>query len=225
MRNIVSTNAGADVDEEYAEAVERLLLSLSPERETTQRNKDGQTDYYVRLYTYPAPGSGETVWAVEYVDPASRELEETASQVEAAERYEESVRDTAGNMDVDGDGFIERFTTTDVDGVPGPLPELPEVTPQDLYGLLDTQDRDAALYLALADDDSPADLTVKSGPAAGIDPAHVVLTRTQLLKDLYLPDDVTSDRLPEDGHEIGFRAYECKNAVHAAADALLPQGL
>ncbi|MGW3154611.1 hypothetical protein [Streptomyces sp. NPDC001089] len=229
MRTITSSYVSADVDDEYAEAVEQLLPSLTPQRETTQKNKHGQTDYWVRLFTYPAPGSEEAVWAVHYVDPVTRELEETASRDEATERYEELVHENASNMTVDGDGFIERFTTTDVDGVPGPLPDLPEVEHDTLYDLLDSG-RDTALYLALSEEDAVDDLTLKIGPTADIASDHVVLTRTQLLKDLGLPDDVTStenaaEHLPEYGLEIGFRAHDARTAVHAAADALLPHGL
>ncbi|MFE9437020.1 hypothetical protein [Streptomyces sp. NPDC006640] len=228
MRNIVSTNSGADVDENYADAVQRELESAQPERETTQLDDGGQTAYWVRLYSYPAPGSGETVWAVDYNDPVSRELEETASHAEATERYEEFVRDSAENLTVDNNGFVERFTTTDVAGVPGPLPDLPEVTHEDLDALLDAP-VDTALYLALADDDSADYLAVKRGPLAGVDPAHVIMTRTHLVTDLGLSDDATSataqDRLNDAAMEMGFRAWESRHRVRGAADALLPDGI
>jgi hypothetical protein len=117
LRNVISTNAGSDVSKEYAEAVADLV-DTSPERET-YRLSDGQKDYRIALVSYPRPGTGEEVWAVDYHDPASRELEETGSRREAEDRYEELVHNDAQYLDVDKDGNPEIFDATDVAGVPG----------------------------------------------------------------------------------------------------------
>ncbi|RNF86756.1 hypothetical protein, partial [Streptomyces botrytidirepellens] len=120
MRNVITTNATPEVREEYAEQIELLLTKTNPLRETTQANKAGQIDFWVRLYSYPAPGTGVKTWAVDYHDPASRELEESTSHEEADERYEEHVRAAAKILEFDHDGKQIPFTSTDVEGVPGP---------------------------------------------------------------------------------------------------------
>ncbi|MBC2869787.1 hypothetical protein [Streptomyces mexicanus] len=225
MRNVVSSITSTDVAEEYAEQVEALIEKLRPERETTQVNEWGQTEYYVRLYTYEAPGSGETMWAVDYSDPAIRELEESASHEEAEARYVELVRDSAENLGIDGDGFQERFTTTDVDGVPGPLPELPTVDPDEVSGLLD-EDGTPVLYLERTDGD---ELALRTGQADQVDKDHVVLTRAEVLESLDLADGetrITSDHaaraLWDYGMQTSLIAYRLNDTVKAVADSLFP---
>ncbi|MEU5099770.1 hypothetical protein [Streptomyces sp. NPDC020996] len=212
MRNVISSSSRADVGEEYAEQVEQLLSS--PERETTQVNEWGQTDFYVRLHTYAAPGTGETMWAVDYSDPVSRELEETASREEAVARYVELVRDAAENLGTDREGLQERFTTTDVDGVPGPLPALPEVTPDQVEDLLD-KPGDPVLYLDLDEDGDPVVLT---GQRAQAPQEQVLLTRADVVRELRLDDD--ADRAVDAGMELSLIAHEAKGKVRAVADVL-----
>ncbi|MER6684607.1 hypothetical protein [Streptomyces olivaceoviridis] len=223
MRNVISTNSSADVSEEYAEQVEQLLESLTPERETTQDDELGQAALFIRLYTYEAPGSGETMWAVDYSDPASRELEETTDPAEAAARYEEAVRDSARNLGYDREGNLQRFTTTDVDRVPGPLPDLPDVTPDDVEALID-QDGTPVLYLTLDGDET----VVKVGQAEQAPAGQVLLTREQVLHDLALSDDqgrVTvgaASREPAYGVMVSFLADKASQEVQSAADCLFP---
>lgn len=224
MRNVISTHSSADVSEEYAEQVEQLLKSLTPERETTQNDELGQAAFFIRLYTYEAPGSGETMWAVDYSDPASRELEETTDPAEAAARYEEMVRDSARYLGYDRDDHLQRFTTTDVDGVPGPLPDLPNVTPDDVEALID-QDGTPVLYLTLDEDDEPV---VKVGQADQAPAGQVLLTREQVLHDLALSDGrgrVTAgaaSREPAYGVMLTFLAAKASQKVQGAADCLFP---
>jgi hypothetical protein len=228
MRNVITTNSSPDVSDEYAEEVDRLLEKLHPERETTQVNQWGQTAFYLRLYTYEAPGTGETMWAVDYNDPASRELEEIASHAEAVAHYEESVRFAAGNLGIDDDGCQERFTTTDVAGVPGPLPELPEVTADQVENLLN-QSGTPVLYLARTEEGEGDDLVVEIGQAAKVEGARVVLTRSQVLTELGLDDDavrVTSfsaaGLVDSYGVLIGYLAHKADEAAKFAADSLFP---
>lgn len=183
MRNVISSVTSSDVSDEYAEQVERLIAAQLPQRETTQVDQGGETVFHVRLHTYEAPGSGETKWAVDYSDPAVRELEESDSEAEADARYEDLVRDAAENLGTDGDGYEERFAVTDVDGVPGPLPELPDVTPEHVEKLLD-EAGDAVLYLALDDGDP----VLRIGQADQVDSNVTVLTRSEVLDELRLSD-------------------------------------
>ena len=125
MRRVISTNASPEVSDDYADQVRELLDSpkglrgaADLHRETTQKNRYGQADFHLRVYSYPAPGSGEETWAVDYSDPASREVEECASQAEAEAHYEEQVRFAATNLGWDREGNEQRFATSDVDGVP-----------------------------------------------------------------------------------------------------------
>lgn len=228
MRNVITTNSASDVSEEYAEQVNQLLKSLRPERETTMDNEPGQSELYVRLYTYEEPGTSETMWAVDYSDPASRELEETASGEEAVARYEEFVRDAADLLGIDGDGLQERFTTTDVAGVPGPLPDLPEVTADMVEKLLDEPGA-PVLYLARAEDDEDDDVIAQIGQSAWVDKRHVVLTREHVLGQLGLEDGqtpvtsaVASRRVEMYKALIGFLAHTAEKAAPAAADSLFP---
>jgi hypothetical protein len=221
MRNVISTNSRADVSEEYADQVEQLLTSLTPERETTQVNEWGQTDFFIRLYSYEAPGSGETMRAVDYSDPASRELEETADSAEAHARYEQVVHDSAKILGLDRNGNIKRFTETDVEGVPGPLPELPDVTADDVETLID-QEGTPVLYLTLEDDEP----VVRTGQADQVPAGQVLLTRAQVLHDLSLNDDrgrVTVDiagQVPAYGVMLAFFADKASTEVQGAADQL-----
>ncbi|MFF9158282.1 hypothetical protein ACF1AB_39345 [Streptomyces sp. NPDC014846] len=221
MRNVISTHSRADVSEEYAEQVDKVLDAYSAERSTTSDNQWGQTDFSVRLYTYEAPGTGETMWAVDYIDPATRELEETPSREEAVARYEELVRDAADNLGIDDDGYQERFTTTDVDGVPGPLPKLPTVTTSQVDRLLDA-DGTPVLYLDLDDDGAPV---LRIGPASEVPEDQVVLTRSQVLDKLHLNDTegrVTSGTVDKElDMEFSLIALDAtKEGVRAAADVL-----
>ncbi|MGW6796836.1 hypothetical protein [Streptomyces chartreusis] len=228
MRNVISTSSRSDVSEEYAERVDDLLPSLHRERETTQANLYGQIDFYVRLYTYPAPGTGTTMWAVDYSDPVSRELEETESYAEAMARYEEFVRDAAANLGIVGDGLQERFTTTDVDGVPGPLPELPAVTTDLVEDLLD-QPGNPALYLVRSESGTGDEVCLQTGQEAWIDRRHVVLTRAQALTELGLDDGtsrITSEsaahHAPDYAYLIRYVAHRAEETLESAADALFP---
>ncbi|MEW2498192.1 hypothetical protein AB0942_32350 [Streptomyces nodosus] len=227
MWNVISTVSSSDVDEEYAEQVDALIEILdrqrAAERETTQVDKYGQTGLSIRLYTYEAPGSGGTRWAVDYNDPAVRELEETDSRDEANARYEELVRDAAGNLGIDGDGYQERFSVTDVDGTPGPLPTLPTVGTSDVETLLD-EDGTPVLHLHRTDDD---ELTLRTGQDDQVDSTHVVLTRAAVLKQLSLTDGetrvtsaVAARTVWEYGMNLSLVAHETRDAVKAAADAL-----
>lgn len=132
MRNIATTNSTSDVTDEYADAVQDLIAAAGPDRETTQKNRNGELTFYIRLYGYQAPelvdgtqqvaeDGGEYRWAVDYFDSASRELEEFDTEEEATGHYLDQVRVAAGNLGVDENHEQIRFTTTDVEGVPGPL--------------------------------------------------------------------------------------------------------
>ncbi|MFD3850730.1 hypothetical protein ACFWVB_33330 [Streptomyces microflavus] len=179
MRNIVSTNAGSRVPDEYAEQVQALIEGERPDRKTEQ----GQ-DFYVRLYSFLAPGTGAQRWAVDYHDEASRELEEYDTEAEAEARYEEMVRDAATLMGEDRDGNLTRFTVTDVDGVPGPLPELPGIDTDDVSKLIDARSEEPVMYLERSEDGTGDELTLDVGPAADVSYYQVVLTRAEVLGHL-----------------------------------------
>ncbi|MFE1075176.1 hypothetical protein ACFW5W_28655 [Streptomyces sp. NPDC058783] len=216
MRNVISTNSSTDVSEEYAEQVERLLAAQAAQRETTQVNEWGQTDLHVRLHTYEAPGSGETMWAVDYSDPVSRELEETGSFEEADARYEELVRDSAENLGTDDDGLQERFAVTDVDGVPGPLPKLPDVDPEQVDELLD-EEGDPVLYLALDDDGDPV---LRIGQTDQADSTTTVLTRSQILDELNLNDGDGRVTAAYAAREVDDFAMQADYIAHAGTEAV-----
>ncbi|MFC7872050.1 hypothetical protein ACFUS2_12995 [[Kitasatospora] papulosa] len=190
--NVISTNAGTDVGEEYAAGVDALIRASSPDRETTQADRFGEITLTIRLYAYNAPDTGEERWAVDYNDPASRELEEYDTETQAEERYEEMVRDAARVLSVDIDGVEERFTSTDVDGVPGPLPELPSVTPSDICTLLDQQSEEPVLYVERTEDGEGDEVRLAFGPAAYTNHSHILLTREEVLEALQVSDDVES---------------------------------
>jgi antitoxin (DNA-binding transcriptional repressor) of toxin-antitoxin stability system len=118
-RNVISTNAHIDVTDDYADQVREILDNPGAliERETCQRNEHGQIDYYTRVVSYDAGGGAR--WAVDYFDPASREVEEFDDQAAAEARYEEMVRASAGDLGYDYEGEQVEFTETDVAGVPG----------------------------------------------------------------------------------------------------------
>ncbi|MDG9728382.1 hypothetical protein [Streptomyces sp. DH41] len=211
MRNVISNVTSSDVSDEYAEQVKELIAAQNPQRETTQVNEWGQTDFRVRLHTYEAPGSGETMWAVDYSDPVVREVEESDSQTEADARYEALVRDGAENLGTDDDGLQERFAVTDVDGVPGPLPELPDVTPEHVEELLD-EAGDPVLYLALDDDGDPV---LRIGQADQVDSDVTVLTRSQVLDELRLSDGSSRVTAEHAAREIHDFAMETSLIAHA----------
>jgi len=226
MRNVITTNSSPDVSDDYAEQVAQIIDQLGPaDRETTIDDGDGQTDYGIRLYSYTAPDTGRAMWAVDYNDPASRELEETDDEAEANARYEELVRDAAANLGTDRNGHSERFTTTDVDGVPGPLPDLPAVTAAHVGQLLDA-DGSPALYLTLegADGDEPV---VKIGQEHEVPAGQRLMTRAEALAELGLSDEqgrITSeaDVFRSDLHALMLLAVadRATQNVRGAADVL-----
>lgn len=118
MRNVISTNAYIEVSEEYSEQIDELLgkidgIAVLVLRET-YRGKDSDR-FHIRLLTYRQPGSGERVYAVEYYDGTSHEVEETADEAEATARYEESVRDAyAGAAPHDDEPWVDY---SDVEGI------------------------------------------------------------------------------------------------------------
>ncbi|MEU9535859.1 hypothetical protein AB0D00_26570 [Streptomyces sp. NPDC048213] len=226
MVNLISTNDSSDVSAEYAEQVDERLRGMVADRETTSVDRDGQTGLSIRLYAYDAPGITENRWAVDYNDPASRELEEYATEAEAEARYEEMVRDAARNLSVDRDGIEERFTTTDVDGVPGPLPDLPTVDADDVATLLDEVSEEPVMYVERTEGD---EIELSYGPAAYTSSESVVLTRQQVLEALLLSDDedgagrVTSKSLTsEDTGTLLQIADEAQADVRRAASGLFP---
>ncbi|KUF17373.1 hypothetical protein [Streptomyces silvensis] len=221
MRNLLSTHAVPDVGEQYAEAVSALVEGLRPQRETTRKDRHGQLGFYVRLYAYAAPGTDEPVWAVDYFDETSRELEEYGRQDQAQARYEELVRESAENLDVDHEGAWERFTSTDVDGVPGPLPALPQLDFSQVRGLLEDLDQDAALYLERGDD-GDEELVVRRGLRGQMPEPCVLLTRAQACRELGLGTGAVPDlEDPVRGLEMEELARAVtEQRVAAAADWL-----
>jgi prevent-host-death family protein len=118
MRNVISTNAHADVTDEYAEAVDKILEKEIMLRDT-QHREHGQITFRVCVAEYDAPGGLGKRWAVDYADAASREVEEFEDQDAAEERYEEFVRAAANDLSLDEGGDPIPFTYSDVPGVPG----------------------------------------------------------------------------------------------------------
>ncbi|WP_331763439.1 hypothetical protein [Streptomyces anulatus] len=222
MLNIVSTNAGSDVPEEYAEQVTALVEGARADRTTEQ----GQT-FYIRLHSYNAPGTGADRWAVDYHDDASRELEEYDSETEAESRYEEMVRDSAALLGEDRDGNLVRFTVTDVDGVPGPLPDLPGIGSGDVNGLIDAPSEDPVMYLERTEDGTGDELALAVGPAAYVSHHQVVLTPAEALEHLGESDgDSPQERFrssgidPEDAFLLESLADTAKERRTQAADSL-----
>ncbi|MEU9754370.1 hypothetical protein AB0D90_14690 [Streptomyces althioticus] len=225
MRNVITTNSSPDVDADYADQVAAILdrQRHSCERESTIVNEDGETTLSVTLHTYESPDTGRTMWAVDYYDPASRELEETADEAEANARYEELVRAAAANFDYDRHGYQTRYTTTDVDGVPGPLPYLPDVETEDVAGLIDAPGS-PALYLTLEGDDGDEPV-VKVGQEHEVPFGQRLLTRSETLAELSLSDEqgrITSEAaVASDQHGmLAFIAHRATEQVRAAADVL-----
>ncbi|MFE3601375.1 hypothetical protein [Streptomyces sp. NPDC059142] len=220
MINVISTNEGSDVSEEYAERVEALLRSSGRLRETTQHGRLGETALTIRLYAYAAPGTEEPRWAVDYEDGASRELEEYDSLAEADARYEEMVRDVADRLREDHEGVQERFSATDVEGVPGPLPELPGVDMGDVETLLDQPSQDPVLYVEREGDE----VRIAYGPAAQVPSGTVLLTRDAVLEELSLSDTpvrFTSQHLDEgDRMMLDYLAHRAQAARRAAVSML-----
>lgn len=118
MRNVISTNTHVDVSDEYAEAVDKILEKAFPMRETFQR-EHGLKTYRVLVAEYSAPDGSGRRWAVDYSDPASREVEEFDHREAADVRYEWIVRACAEGLRVNNDDVQETFDETDVPGVPG----------------------------------------------------------------------------------------------------------
>ena len=118
MRSVISTNAHADVTDEYAEAVDKILEKEIMLRDT-QLREHGQITFRVCVAEYDAPDGSGKRWAVDYADPASREVEEFDSQYAAETRYVEMVRASAKDLSLDENGEPIPFTYSDVSGVPG----------------------------------------------------------------------------------------------------------
>ncbi|OLO25462.1 hypothetical protein PZ61_0237890 [Streptomyces sp. MNU77] len=223
MRNIVSTNAGSDVSEEYAEQVTALIGGARADRKTEQ----GQA-FYVRLHSYSAPGTGADRWAVDYHDDASRELEEYDSEAEAESRYEEMVRDAAANVGVDLDGNLDRFDVTDVDGVPGPLPQLPGIGADDVNRLIDARSEEPVMYLERTEDGAGDELTLSIWPAALVSHHQVVLSRSEVLETLGESDGdggveewfSSSDVTEENAFLLEMLVDTAKERRRGAADSL-----
>ncbi|MFD3970376.1 hypothetical protein [Streptomyces cyaneofuscatus] len=224
MRNIVSTNAGSDVAEEYAEQVEALINGASADRRTEQ---DGKA-FYIRLHHYAAPGTGAERWAVDYHDEASRELEEYDSEAEADARYEEMVRDSAANMGMDHDGNLERFDVTDVDGVPGPLPQLPGIGADDVNRLINARTEEPVMYLERTEDGTGDELDLAVWSAALVSRHQVVLSRSEVLETLGESDGdggieewfSSSDVTEENAFLLEMLVDTAKERRRSAADSL-----
>ncbi|MFJ6889865.1 hypothetical protein ACIQRC_34165 [Streptomyces californicus] len=225
MQHIVSTNAGRDVSEEYAEQAQALIEGAGYSR-TTERDED----FYIRLHhPYAAPDGGGERWAVDYYDDASRELEEYGSEEEAEARYEELVREAAMLLGEDNDGALVRFSATDVDGVPGPLPALPDISPGDVRTLIDVRAEEPVMYLVRTEDGEGGELELAFGPAALVSHHQVVLTREKVLETLSLYDGdtvdewVTASSVPgEDIALLEMLALAARDARVLAADSLFP---
>ncbi|RZD62939.1 hypothetical protein C0Q58_14460 [Streptomyces albidoflavus] len=226
--NVISSNVTPDVSEEYGEQVE-ALIAQGHLRETTQKNRHGQTAFTVRLHTYAAPGSGVTKWAVDYADEASRELEEFDNQEEADAHYEELVRDADSLGLPDADGYVERFTTTDVEGVRGPLPELPKVDLSDALALVDEVSEDPVLYVSRTEDGEGGEVELERDPAALVRHSQVVLTRDEVLEALDLADGmeagkrVTRDevtKVPDYDYILAPLLQEAQGMVRSVTDGL-----
>ncbi|MBK3583198.1 hypothetical protein JHN49_05500 [Streptomyces sp. MBT57] len=223
MRNIVSTNAGSDVSADYAEQVQALIEGERPDRRTEQ----GQ-GVYIRLHSFLAPGTGAQRWAVDYHDEASRELEEYDAEAEADARYEEMVRDAAMLLGEDLEGNLNRFDSTDVDGVPGPLPELPFIEHTDVSGLIDARSEEPVMYLERSEDGTGDELTLAVGPAADVSHYQVVLTRAEVLGHLGARDGdggvqewFSSSDIPEqDMFLLGSLTDAARERRTRAADSL-----
>lgn len=231
MRNIQSTNAGVDVSEEYAERVVELIDAAPKERETTLMGEYGQTDCYIRLHSYEIDGAQR--WAVDYQDPASRELEEAdepgeAGRREAEARYEEFVRSSAAVLGEDREGIQVRFSSTDVEGVPGPLPEFPEVGHEHMDELLDSPADAPVLHLVRTEDGEGDELELRVAPAEDALSGTVLITREALVKHLLMPDTGTGtagrlssdDLTPEDRAAVAHAIDEAKRRRRGAASVL-----
>ncbi|MFE5841988.1 hypothetical protein ACFQ7N_10115 [Streptomyces niveus] len=221
MLTVVSTNAGSDVSEEYAERVQDLVEGARPDRKTEQ----GQ-DLFIRLYSYAAPGTGADRWAVDYHDNASRELEEYDTEAEAEDRYLEMVHDSASQMGLDRDGNLKRFDVTDVEGVPGPLPDLPAIDAGDMSDLIDARSEDPVMYLARTEDGTGEELALAIGPAARVSHHQVVLTRKEVLEYLGESDGdgvsewVSSSAIDAEHGFLESLAHTAQERRTGAADSL-----
>jgi hypothetical protein len=121
LRNLSSTNAGSDVDTDYGKQVMDLLNDRDPNAVSVLRRSHSYDEtrtpnsnaLVIELVRFTCPRNGRTRWAIDYSDPASREVEDTDDLPEATARYEEMVREAASVWDQDG-----AYDLTDVDGVP-----------------------------------------------------------------------------------------------------------
>lgn len=224
IRNVISTNAHTDVDEEYAEQVKALLNASTPDRKTIQKDGQDEIGVSITLHSYAAPGTGEPRWAVDYFDNDSRELEEHSTEKSADERYVELVRACGENLGYDREGLQIRFDTTDVDQVPGPLPELPVIDTGTVRTLLDEVSEDPVLYVERTDDGEGDDVDLAFGPSAYVPHTAVLLTRQDILEVIEANDEdkraTSNDLTDEDLLFVESLAGEADERVRAAVDVL-----
>ncbi|MFJ7280514.1 hypothetical protein [Kitasatospora sp. NPDC098663] len=120
MQNVISSNDGVDVAQEYADQVRDLLDRGRADtlRRTLWTDGNDADLRRIEIVCYPRPGTGETALALVYWDDDSYEVQEAADQPEAEQHYLETVRVTTG-FDVDDNGREISAAETDVPGVPG----------------------------------------------------------------------------------------------------------
>lgn len=92
LRNIVSTNATIDVDEDTSETLKALIDTEGDVvRETYSLDQIGQKIYQVRVVGYVDPATRETRWVMAYEDAVSVEYEDGVNLDEIERRYIEVV--------------------------------------------------------------------------------------------------------------------------------------
>lgn len=124
---IASTTAQPDVSETRSAALVALAEAVwtTPLRETTRNDELGQPEYRVRVVEITDPDNGKPLFVVDYMDPADYDYEGTDDQAEAEARYEEFVRQWLESPDLDADGCVVPFDSTDIPDVPGYQGEEP----------------------------------------------------------------------------------------------------
>jgi hypothetical protein len=123
MRNIQSSNASADVDEETAEQLMKLIEAsgYTPRQTFSESQRDGRSTLAIKVVGFNdvlRDAFDVEMWAVDYEDGNSREVEATPDRAAAEKRYEDLVRDAAGLLGLNGLGGPELFEYSDVSGVP-----------------------------------------------------------------------------------------------------------